>query len=175
MPTKKKKNYGKIFEQDFQNSVDTSKMIVEREKDNVAFQSRSKNPYDFRIYLKPNIFFFELKSTGGASININNSIIKDHQIEELTHRGKYPGAYAGFLFQFRERDLKTKHREHMIYYLAIENFNKRNKKKKSLSPEEIKSLGGIRVEAHKKITRYTLNINKLILDIQRGQQKRRGA
>lgn len=167
----KKKNYGKRFEEDFKNSVDESKMIVEREKDSMAFNSRGKNPYDFRIYHYPNIFFFELKSTGSASVSLQKNIVRTHQIEELRKRKKYKGVFAGFLLEFREKKLKTKTREHKVYYLDIDNFLKKQKGKKSLSIDDVKSLGGIEVEAHKKVTRYTMNINKLIKDIRNSSAK----
>ena len=155
-----------MFEADFQKSVPDN-ILVEREKDSASFQMTSKNPYDYRLYLKPNIFFMELKSTGAASISLQENVVRPHQIEQLQQRKSYDGAYAGFLFEFRERNLKTKTREHMVYYLDIDKFNKRDKNIKSLTPEYVENLGGIKVEATKKITRYTFNVEKLIQDIKR--------
>ena len=168
---KKKKNYGKMFEQDFMESATKQNLLFEREKDNIAFQSRGKNPYDFRVYDYPNIFFLELKSTGNASVSLQENIIRPHQIEELYKRSKIKGVHAGFLFEFRERNLKTKTRKHEVYYLDIQDFAKKPKGIKSLSVETVKSLGGVKVEAEKKISRYTIDVKDLIMTLKEKKKK----
>ena len=168
---KKKKNYGKMFEQDFFESAMKQNMLVEREKDNAAFFNTTKNPYDFRIYEYPNIFYIELKSTGGSSISLQENIIRPHQIEQLYARTKFKGVYAGFLFEFRERKLKTKTTPHKVYYLSIQDFMKKPKNTKTLSADTVRSLGGIEVEANKKISRYTMNVQKLITTLKKKKKK----
>lgn len=168
---KKKKNYGKMFEQDFFESAMKQNMLVEREKDNAAYFNTTKNPYDFRIYEYPNIFYIELKSTGGSSISLQENIIRPHQIEQLYVRTKFKGVYAGFLFEFRERRLKTKTTPHEVYYLSIQDFMKKPKGMKTLSTDTVRSLGGIEVEANKKISRYTMNVQNLITTLKKKKKK----
>ena len=168
---KKKKNYGKMFEQDFFESAVKQNMLVEREKDNAAFFNTTKNPYDFRIYEYPNIFYIELKKTGVSSISLQENIIRPHQIEQLYARTKFKGVYAGFLFEFRERKLKTKTTPHKVYYLSIQDFMKKPKNTKTLSADTVRSLGGIEVEANKKISRYTMNVQKLITTLKKKKKK----
>lgn len=173
MPKKKKKNYGKMFEQDFLESAVKQNMLVEREKDNVAYFSTTKNPYDFRIYEYPNIFYIELKSTGGSSISLQENIIRPHQIEQLYARTKFKGVYAGFLFEFRERKLKTKTTPHEVYYLSIQNFLKKPPHTKTLSVDTVRSLGGIKVDANRKISRYTMDVQKLISTLKKENKNKK--
>lgn len=104
-----KKNEGKLFEEDVQQSCKEQDIFFYRIKDvNPMFLKPntrvSKNDYDSFVYKKPNLFPIEFKSTKSKSISYDDKIIKKHQIQALSDAVKYEGLIAGFIFNFRESD-----------------------------------------------------------------------
>jgi recombination protein U len=163
-------NEGKKFEEDFKKSIDEDKIYFYRLRDsgsafgngNDSCRFSTSNEYDCFIYLQPNFFPFELKSTQGTSMSIQkdktekSKMIKLHQIEGLTRASKYEGIYAGFILNFRDI-------EH-TYWLDIKDFNRFNETtdKKSINEKDIVESGGILIPQEKKKVRYRYFINKMI-------------
>ena len=118
-------NQGKVFEQNF---ADSCKELVHkgiffyRIKDTfIPAQYRmkirvTKNDFDSFIYMYPNLFALELKSTQDNKISFSESIIKSHQIEKLTEAGQTKGIIAGFIFNFRSTS--------ETFFIHIEDFIK---------------------------------------------------
>lgn len=164
-------NSGKQFEQDFKNSI--SKNIywlrlndpAQSFGDNKTLRFSPNNPYDIFIYLYPNYFPFELKSTQGTSFSIQKNKeekgkdIKLNQIEGLTKASQYDGVCAGFIFNFR----KVEH----TYWLNIKSFNgfNINTIKKSINENDVIEFGGILIGQRKKKVRYSYDVDKMIEDI----------
>ena len=169
------KNQGKDFENQFRDSIDQSKIYYYRLRDsassfgqgNDSLRFSIKNDYDCFIYLYPNYFPFELKSTQGTSISIQKikeekgKNIKLNQIEGLTKASIHEGIYAGFIFNFRAV-------EH-TYWLNVKSFNEFNMNtiKKSINEKDVIEHGGILIGQRKKKVRYSYDIDKMIEDIVR--------
>lgn len=161
------RNVGKIFEDDFKNSIDESIIYYERIKDpatsfggnNSNIRFSSKNPYDNYAYKYPYFFALELKSTKNKSLSYslddNKSMIKKCQIEGLTRASEYDGVIAGIIFNFRTQE-KT-------FFLNIEDFNKfvNDTNKKSININDIIDYGGILIPQYKKRVRYRYETDKL--------------
>jgi penicillin-binding protein-related factor A (putative recombinase) len=108
-----------------------------------------------------------MKSTKSKSISFSESIIKQHQIDNLLDAVSYDGVIAGFLFNFREPDNKA-------YFVHISDFVKykhiaenqlehtyKSKINKSSIPIAICQEIGIEVTNVKKVKKYRYVLNKL--------------
>lgn len=77
-----------------------------------------KNKYDIIIFSKGYLFPMELKSTDKKSISFAESVIKQHQIENLEEAIKFERVIPGFLMNFRNQpDNKT-------FFIPIQEFVK---------------------------------------------------
>ncbi len=174
MSTKKQKkktrrNPGKMFEEDFRNSVPDDVKCDRLADPSVSFaygQNKDKNikdnpirfskqnPYDFILYRRPKQICLELKSTQGTSFQYKGKsrTIKKHQIQGLIDASKY--CDAGFLLNFR--------RTETTYYLPIQAFIELtdNMEKMSINEKDVARCAII-IPSKKKITRYTYDINAL--------------
>lgn len=161
------KNRGKIFEEDFKNSIPDDVYYL-RIKDqasgfgqnnNLRFSAR--NPFDALMYCYPYLFLLELKSTKGTSFNFDGSspMIKQHQIDELTKATQYKGIIPGFVFNMRKYK-KT-------YFLHINDFNKlvQSLNKKSINQNDIVNAGAIEVIGKIKRVRYKYYIGEFIKNL----------
>jgi recombination protein U len=174
------KNEGKVFEDSFRDSIDQSKIYYYRLRDPASsFGEKQENlrfsitnDYDCFIYLEPNFFPFELKSTQGTSFSIQSEedkknkktkMIKLNQIQGLTKTSQHKGIYAGFIFNFRDV-------EH-TYWLNIKGFNKFNEgtEKKSINEKDVIEYGGLLVPQTLKKVRYKYDIDKMIEMIREGK------
>lgn len=77
-----------------------------------------KNKYDSILYSNGNLFPMELKTTDKKSISFSESVIKQHQIENLEEASKFEGVIPGFLLNFREQP------ENLTYFIHIKDFIK---------------------------------------------------
>ena len=102
------KDKGKEFEEDLKKSI-PPEYYIERYKDDTAGFYGVSNPADYRIYRKPYLFLFELKSHKGKSLPF--SCIRDNQIQGMYKAHLTDGIYAGFIINFR--DLEE------TYYLTV--------------------------------------------------------
>lgn len=117
-------NVGKIFETEWKQSVPENVLMCRLPDAAQSFSGGNlrfsrKNPFDYIMYDKPNLFALELKTVQGKSISFERSKedsgdIHYHQIAGLNEWAKF-GAICGFIINFRELE-KT-------VFLPIEKFN----------------------------------------------------
>lgn len=161
-------NTGKIFEQDFKNSIPEDMYYLRIHDSPQSFNQTNtlrfspKNPFDSLLYIYPFLFLLELKSTIGTSFSFDGKtpMIKKHQIEELTKASKYKGIIAGFVFHMSKYQ-KT-------YFLPIDKFNefKNSTDKKSINQQDILNHGAIEIRGEIKRTRTKFYIGEFIKKIQ---------
>lgn len=169
---------GKVFERQFKLSSEQEGLLIVRLNDSdLSFNPltksftrfTAKNPCDYILYLYPNIFFIELKSTEYNSISIQEDIkeekmIKLHQVNSLTNLSLHEGVFSGFIFNFREKE----NLEEDTYYLSIQNFLKFREltQKKSINKLDIVQYGGIKINQTLKRTHYIYHVKDLFEKIQ---------
>ena len=167
------KNPGKIFEDNFRDSVE-SNMYFYRLRDSAsAFGGGSEhlrfsisNDYDCFIYKEPSFFPLELKSNKGTSFSIQKikeekgKDIKLNQISGLTKAGEHEGVYSGLILDFRKSG--------NTYWLNIKDFNVFNNgtEKKSINEKDVIEFGGIKIRSQIKKINYKYYIGELLEKIQ---------
>src|SRR5690554_4732293 len=122
-----KKNQGREFEAQFKESCPED-VFLYKIKDNPNFGNdkssiASKNPFDFIMYSYPNLFLLEMKSTKGSGFSFDEKIIKRHQRDSLEQFSGYKGIEAGFIFNFRPRELKSGTTDNLTFYIDINDLN----------------------------------------------------
>lgn len=135
----KKKNFGKLFEEDFSNSVNSygKSYFIQRLQDSASSWNGGRmsrftinNPFDYLCFNGHKLLCLELKSTKDKNLTIQqvkhiitkekekyektSGDIKVNQIEGLIKAKDYPNTYGYFIINFREFN-KT-------FALSIENF-----------------------------------------------------
>lgn len=161
-------NSGKQFEQDLKNSIPDNVYYLRIHDSAQSFNQTNnlrfspKNPFDALLYIYPNLFTLELKTTIGTSFSFDGKspMIKKHQIEGLTKASKFKGIISGFIFNMAKYN-KT-------YFLSIENFNqfKESTNKKSINQQDIIDNGAIEVLGEIKRIRTKFYIGEFINKIQ---------
>ena len=166
---KKKKNLGKIFEQNIKKSVDENSMYYYRlpdspssfNQDSSAVRFTLNTPYDMYIFFNRYLFTFELKSTKANSIPFDREkgdkkSIKYNQIAGLLKVSEYTHTRAGFLLDFRTSGI--------TYYLSIEKFLifTENNDKKSINEKDIIRLRPVILHKKKLQVNYRYDITKLL-------------
>lgn len=166
-------NSGKIFEQEFKESVEKY-----NEKNNILYLLRLtdsasgfgmdsskvrfsvKSPFDFLLHEKyGRTFALELKSCSGNSVpfSLENDLysIKSSQIKNLLKSSFY-GIFSGFLFNFRKFE--------QTFFLEINDFYKfaTETSKKSISKDDVVNSRGVLIPQKKKKVRYSYEISKLL-------------
>lgn len=128
-----------------------------------------QNRYDCLVYYKDHLFPLELKSTQGKSISFSESIIKQHQIDNLKQATEYEGVIPGFLFNFREVEGNKTYFVHIDDFLIYKNIAEnqlehtyKNKVNKSSIPVAICEEIGVPVVNVKKVRKYRYYVNKLL-------------
>jgi penicillin-binding protein-related factor A (putative recombinase) len=112
---------GKIFESSVESSCKDQSVFYFRVRDvNLPPDVRMRvklpqNRYDCLLFYKEHLFTIEMKSTKAKSISFSESIIKQHQIDNLLEASKFDGVIAGFLFNFREPNDQT-------FFVDIDSF-----------------------------------------------------
>lgn len=167
------KNEGKKFEEDWRKSFEKINAYFFRIKDSAASFNQGNssftrsNPYDCFALFDGCFFAMELKSTQGTSFSFEtesagrgNKLIKLNQINGLHDVTKYQNAYAGFIFNFRNKNNST-------YYLNIKNFINfyNNTNKFSINENDIIEYKGVLIESKLLKVRYRYNIEKLLRTI----------
>lgn len=169
--TKKKQNYGKIFEKTFEDSISetTNWFFRVRDVNPAALKKRfniPRNPYDLLVFDGKYLFTLELKSNQGKTISHrgSNPQIKPHQVEALIKASEHKNIISGFILNYRSVN-KT-------FFLSIEEFIKydkvtkgeledtyKNKKNEKSIPVAICEEIGIEIPAVKKRVhnRYFIN------------------
>lgn len=161
------KNIGKIFEKDWDDSVDRNKVYKIRLKDNpLSFKIYSdikfvsSNPYDsIYFYDKESKFFgLEFKTTKYSymtiqrSKNDKNKMIKSHQIKGLATLMQYKHTFGFFILDFRSSGT--------TYGLNISEFINFliNTTKKTISESDVQKLGAIKIQKYLKRKHYVYDV-----------------
>ena len=171
------KNVGKVFENDFKQSVPQEYCLLHRLPDPPQSFKRSKdtkfshkNPCDFHMFDSLNRIFycFELKSTKSNFISFEDisvdepkqKMIHKHQILGLQKYGQYDYTVAGFICNFRDE----KRNEERTYFLHIDNFMQlyRTIGKWSFNELDLLTYGGMRIKGNKKRVHYKWDINEFL-------------
>ena len=170
-------NKGKLFEGDFQQSCEKTGVFVMRLHDtSLSWQHELtsrftvENPCDFIMFVSPDLYAIECKSTTYNSMSIQRtkddkaSMIKMHQINSLTKFDKFDNVHAGFLLNWRNDDDVT---DNVTYWLSIDGFNRflDESAKKSINKTDCENYGGIPIQQVLKRSRYLYNIKKMAGDI----------
>lgn len=146
----KKKNMGKVFEQEFKNSVPPD-VFLERYKDDTSGFYGVSNPADFRLYCYPVLILVELKTHKGKSLPLSK--IRPAQLKGMLKAVTHYGVYGGYLVNFR--DLEE------TFFLSVgyvERFIKDGERKSI--PAEFFREYGIPIPAEKKRTLYRYDLKE---------------
>jgi recombination protein U len=159
------KNLGKVFEDCIKASFPPTCWVY-RLRDNAASFSggentrfTSSNICDYIAFddITKTLYLLELKSTQGTSIPL--SMIRDSQIKGLLEASKF-SVIPGFFFNFRNAHNDT-------FFLDINTFDNmiHSLDKKSFNIKDLESYNAIRIDSHKKRTRYDYDINKFLREV----------
>lgn len=176
---------GKKFEQNWRDSYKSSEHYYMRLRDGAKWLQgqgssyQSENQCDAIQHTMPFLWLLELKSTKGSSVSFNpyingesspdkkpknkktNVMIKANQVKELRQAVNYQGVIAGFVVNYRERELKTKTYDNETFFIHINdfwNFAVRTGKS-GLSRDDSREIG-IKIEHDKLKTNYRYKINE---------------
>ncbi|WP_185903463.1 Holliday junction resolvase RecU [Lysinibacillus sphaericus] len=150
----KRLNPGKQFEKDFYASVsEKGYLFVYRLKDDNLGFANVKNPCDFILYKKPNIYLLELKSHKGKSIPFG--AIQSYQIESLYRFSNIDGVKAGFVFNFRDMN-----ETYFVEAVSVYHFY-HERKRKSFSLNWVKENGNA-ISQELKRTRFKYDLGELL-------------
>lgn len=155
-------NEGKKFEQAIKDSVPDTCWIY-RFRDNAASfgngnntRFASSNICDYLLFDDDSrtLYLLELKST--QSISLPLSMIRDNQIKSLQEASEH-NLVAGFVCNFRNNNNDT-------FFIKISDFMDmmKNINKKSFNVKDLENNGAIRIDSHKKRTRYTYDIGRFV-------------
>lgn len=166
-------NEGKIFEQEFKDSVakynkenDTLYLLRLTDsasgfgQDSNKVRFSVKSPYDFLLHQKGGkTFALELKSCKSNSIAFSlendQKSIKSSQVKNLL-KSEFYGIFSGFLLNFRKFE--------ETYFLGISSFLEfaKQTEKKSISRQDVIDLGGVIIPQKKKKVKYIYDISALL-------------
>lgn len=174
--TKKMKNAGKQFEDNFKKSIPKYCMI-HRLKDTAQSYNNSKetkftwnNPCDFFCFdSKSHILYaFELKTTKYKSMSYetendkkSTKMIKYHQIKSLKKLSQYDGITAGFILNFRDEKSGVER----TYFQNITDFSSMCQKINKVSFNEIDLImngNAIKISGIKKRVNYQWNLDEFL-------------
>ena len=176
---KRKKNAGKVFEDDFKQSIPEWCLLQRLNDAPQAFAQSNltrfthKQPCDFILFDTMNqiLYFLELKTTKNRAITFEdidskekqNKMIHKHQITGLLERAKYKNVCCGFLFNFRDEDTGIE----KTYFQDINSFMDMYKRigKKSFNETDMGIYKTKKVSGDKKISRYRWDISSLVQDM----------
>lgn len=170
-------NAGKKFENAFKVSVD-KEIYYERLKDpaqsfipseNLRFSP--SNPYDCFLFYYPNLFTFELKSTGQNSITFYDEkfvikgkkqsfMVKKNQIKGLLKSSQHKGIISGLILNFRKTNC--------TYFLHIDDFVNMVEDigKKSFNEQDVIKNNGHKIKQTLKRVNYRYHIMDFISELQ---------
>lgn len=164
------RNVGKIFEQNWKNSVPEN-IFYYRPPDaaqsfgtNQSLRFSAKSPCDCFMFNGDFLYTLELKSVAGKSISFEKEksekgIIHKHQIENLKKFSSYRNVISGFIFDFRCSN--------MTYFCPINDFLHMidNLDKKSFNENDLfKWCELIEIKKRKLKVNYRYDINNFMKD-----------
>lgn len=160
---KKKKDAGKLFEQDIRASIPPD-FFIERYKDDTAGFKGVANPADFRLYKYPFTFLWELKTHKGKSIPLAK--IRNSQLKEMRKASPHYGVYCGFILNYRELEetYYVTFAELVAEYYILNNegdYKAKPSGRKSIPVEWCRE-NGVRIAQYKKIVRYTYDLHSVL-------------
>lgn len=167
-------NVGKIFEEDFKNSIPDYALLYRLPDAAQSFGGSNKlrfsrkNPFDFILWdSKRHILYaLETKTVKGKSISFERDKNEEkeihyHQIKGLNEWNRFDGTICGFIIEFRQIEITI--------FLPIESFNLLIEliDKKSFNYDDLKNndIPYFVIPQKKKRTRYTYDINHLLMTI----------
>lgn len=163
------KNEGKLFEQDFKNSVPETCWVYRLRDSTSSFANggntrfTSSNICDYIIFdgIFKRLFLVECKSTKGTSVPL--SMIRSNQLQGLLDASEH-SLVAGFLINFRNTNNDT-------FFITISNYIKMisSSNKKSFNIGDLVKYDALKIESTKKRTRYTYDIQKMINRFEMGK------
>lgn len=148
------KNVGKVFEEDFINSVPDN-IFHFRFRDIPYFLTKTvgysvnNNPCDFLIFHEY-LYVLELKSCAGTSYPVSNT--RDNQVIGLDKYSKMVGVVSGFIINMRKYD--------ETYFLRIQDYKLITLSKKSVGIKDLR-VYGVRINQILKRTRFRYNLEDL--------------
>lgn len=159
----KKKDAGKLFEQDIRASIPQG-FFIERYKDDTAGFKGVANPADFRIYKYPFTFLWELKTHKGKSIPLSK--IRNSQLKEMGKASPYYGVCCGFILNYRELEetyyIPFVYLVNVYYLLSNEGeYEVKQDGRKSIPVEWCRE-NGARIPQTKKRVRYTYDLRGVL-------------
>lgn len=159
---KKKKDEGKLFEQDIKASIPPD-FFIERYKDDTAGFKGVANPADFRLYKYPFTFLWELKTHKGKSIPLAK--IRNSQLKGMRKARPHFGVFCGFLLNYR--DLEETYYIPFValvneyYILNDEEYEPKPDGRKSIPVEWCRE-NGMRIPQTKKRVRYSYDLSSVL-------------
>lgn len=164
------KNIGKVFEQNWKNSIPNNIFYYRPPDSAQSFGSNqnlrfsAKSPCDCFMFTGEFLYTLELKSIGTKSISFerkktDKGIIHKHQIENLQKFSTYKNVICGFILDFRLSD-KT-------YFCSINDFIQmtRNLDKKSFNENDLyRWCNPIEIKKKKLKVNYRYDIDNFIKD-----------
>lgn len=165
-------NPGKLFEQDFANSV-PKEAYAYRLKDCPGWVSTCtcasgasprfmpSNDYDYAVYWGRNFWALELKSVKGVSIRHDS--LRDNQLIGLEYASEVDGVLAGILVEFRKENISDGNQRE-AWLIPIENWvsHAESSGKKSMNVKEARELGW-EMPGWKKISRWSWDVEHLLM------------
>ena len=165
-----KKNFGKIFEEDFKKSVPEEHVYIRLRDAPQSFNQGIggirfswKNPCDTLIFncLNRMLYAIELKTTKEKYMTFEHPYLDDKQPSKMIHKHQINGLFdyskhkyveSGFILNFRDEKEGTQ----KTYYINIKNFIGMILKinKKSFKEEDLLKNGAFTITGEKKRTRY---------------------
>lgn len=171
------KNTGKDFESQFKDSaLKSPNTYFYRLKDGASAFNPTEgtglsftpsNDYDCFLYRHPYFFPLELKSGKGTSFSFQSDKkdkgknIKLNQIDGLTKASLTHGIYAGFIFNFSERN--------RTYWMNIVDFNRfrTETNKKSINENDMLEYGCVLIQQELKKVKFNYDVGKMLTDIEK--------
>lgn len=170
------KNKGKIYEEDFKNSIPEYCFIQRLYDPPQSFvqsadtQFSNKNMCDYIVFDTSNklLYLLELKTTMYKSMafedintdNPANRMIHKHQILGLNKHADLDGVVPCFILNFRNEDTK----DQRTYFIHIKDFMKmiNSINKKSFDEMDLILNGAIKIHGLRRRTRYAWDINEFL-------------
>jgi hypothetical protein len=154
-------NPGKLFEQDFQNSV-PDYAYVYRLKDCPGWVSACTCPGGASPRFVPNnawrgnFWALELKSTKGVSFRFD--VLRSNQVEGLLEANRISGVHAGLLLNFRKENISDG-KQGETWYVPIHTWQllEKQSKKKSMNVKEVREIG-VELTGWRKVTRTAWDV-----------------
>ena len=150
-------NSGKKFEEDFTKSALNHKQVdINRLNDPVGGQSGVRNICDFIVYKNPYIYYLELKSRQGNTLNFKE--ITPNQWKGMSEKTSVKGAIPGVLINYSD------HGE--VYFVHIsELIEMRDKQGMKSVHIDVARRFGVRLPGTIKRVRYVYNLQEFLDEV----------